>query len=482
MSLTHAIAKNTSVQIVGKTFSTLLGLAAVAIMTHTLGVEKFGWYVTATGFLQFVGIFSDFGFTIITAKMLSEPEFDKTDLINNLFTWRFITAFVFQALAPLLILLFPYPVEIKMAVAIMSLSFFAISLNNIFIGYCQSNLKMAIQMTGEVLGRIILVLGLILVASKNYPAHGGTPLQSGGGFLWAMGIITLASVFYTFYLWLKTPRVKFAINAQISKAIFYKIWPTATTVIFNAFYLQGDRVILPLYVSQTEVGLYGAAYRILDIITQSAGMIMGIMMPLVAFAWSRNLVDEFKKRYQTSLDLVALFLAPMMAGIVVLANPIMLLIGGQGFAGSGRILQFLSIAIIGISFGNIFGYIALAIDRQKQALWIYISDAILTVIAYFVFIPRYGIYGAAGAAVFSELYAGIGLMLLANHYAKFTPRFKALGKIVLASAIMGAAIYRLQPMNIMISILLGVVIYTTLVLLFKVVSKETIKEIVGQKL
>ena len=27
------------------------------------------------------------------------------------------------------------------------------------------------------------------------------------------------------------------IDRQISKAIFHKIWPTATTVIFNAFYL-----------------------------------------------------------------------------------------------------------------------------------------------------------------------------------------------------------------------------------------------------
>jgi len=466
MSLTRSIAKNTTIQIVGKVISTLLGLVAVAIMTRALGVEKFGWYVTATGFLQFVGILSDFGFTIITAKMLSEPEFDKTKLLNNLFTWRFITALFFQLLAPLIILFFPYPTEVKMAVAIMSLSFFAISLNNIFIGYCQSALKMAIQMTGEVLSRVALVLGLIFIAANNY------------GFLSAMGIITLASVIYTFYLWLKSPQVKFAINKEISRAVFHKIWPTATAVIFNAFYLQGDRVILPLYVSQTEVGLYGAAYRILDIITQSAGMIMGIMMPLVAFAWSRNLTEEFKKRYQTSLDLVALILIPMMVGIMVLANPIMLLIGGTEFAGSGRILQFLSVAIIGISFGNIFGYIALAINRQRQALWIYISDAILTIIAYFIFIPKYGIYGAAGVSIFSELYAGLMLMLLANHFAKFTPRFKSLGKIALASIIMGVAVYELQPTNIIISVLTGVLIYGALVMLFKVISKETLKEIV----
>lgn len=465
MSLIRVIAKNTSVQIIGKTISTILGLVAIGIMTRTLGVEKFGWYVTATGFLQFVGIFSDFGFTAITAKMLSEPEFDKTKLLNNLFTWRFITALFFQGLAPFIILLFPYPAPIKLAVAIMSLSFFAISVNQIFIGYCQSTLKMAIQMAGEILGRVVLVVGLLLISTKNY------------GFLPAMGIITLASVVYTFYLWLKTPAVKFSIDRAISKIIFQKIWPTAMTVIFNAFYLQGDRVILPLYTTQTDVALYGAAYRILDVITQSAWMIMGIMMPLVTFAWSRNLIDEFKRKYQMSLDLVTLFLMPMIAGIIVLAGPIMTLVAGKEFAGSGRILQFLSIAILGIAFGNIFGYMALAIDRQRQAMWIYFSDAVLTTIAYFILIPRYGIYGAAIAAIFSELYAGLGLMLLANHYAKFIPNFKTLGKIILASTIMGAAIYKLQPLNIISSIILGAAIYGLLVIGLRIVSKQTLLEV-----
>ncbi len=474
MSLIQSIAKNSLVQIIGKAVSTILGIVAIGIMTRTLGIEQFGWYVTATGFLQFIGIFSDFGFTAITAKMLSEPNFDKKKLLNNLFTWRFITAFVCQGLAPILILLFPYQTPIKMAVAVMSLSFFAISLNQIFIGYYQSQLKMAIQVTGEVFGRIILVTGLVFVGAKNY------------GFLWAMAIITLASVFYTFYLWHKSDGVAFSIDKAISKAIFTNIWPTAVTVICNAFYLQGDRVILPLYTAQKEVALYGAAYRILDVVTQSAWMLMGIMMPLLAFAWSRKLLDEFKKKYQMSLDLVAIFLIPIMAGIIILANPIMILIGGQDFAqmnNPGRILQILSFAILGIAFGNIFGYIALAIERQRQAIWIYLSDAIITTIAYLILIPRYSIYGAAGAAIFSELYAGIGLMLLASHYGKFVPNFKNLTKIMLASTIMAIVIYQIQPispnlgLNLALTIIIGAAIYGILVITLRIISKQTVSEI-----
>jgi hypothetical protein len=66
--------------------------------------------------------------------------------------------------------------------------------------------------------------------------------------------------------------------------------------------LQGDRVILPLYASQTIVGYYGAAYRVLDITIQIAAMIMGIIMPLVTYAWSRQNIPEFKNGSQIHLS------------------------------------------------------------------------------------------------------------------------------------------------------------------------------------
>lgn len=113
MSQTKQIYQNTLIQLVGKIISTILGLAVVAIMTRSLGVEKFGWYVTATGFLQFIGIFCDFGFTVVSANMLSRPDFDKKSLFNNLFTWRLITALVFQGLFPIAIMFFPYPIKLN---------------------------------------------------------------------------------------------------------------------------------------------------------------------------------------------------------------------------------------------------------------------------------------------------------------------------------------------------------------------------------
>lgn len=469
MSLTKKIAKNTAIQLTGKTVSTLLGLVAIAVMARHLGVEQFGWYVTAGGFLMFFSIISDFGFVAITASMMAEPKHDKTKLFNTLFTWRFLTALVVNGLAPIGILLFPYPPQVKTAVLILAVSFFFMSLSQVFIGYYQSKLKLIIQTIGEVLGRIVLVVGLLLLAKNN------------SGFMPMMTAVTIASAVYLIYMILKSDGAKFYLNKKISKDIFTKLWPVAIAVMFNAIYLQGDKVILPLYVSQAQMGLYGAAYRVVDLLAQSAAMVMGIMVPLITYAWSRNLKTDFKKRLQTSFNMVSLVVLPMIAGTIALSDPIMKLVAGNEFAGSGAILRLLTLAVVGIVFGMVFGHVALAIGKQRKSMWVFISAAVFSVIGYFIFIPRYGVWGAVGVTIFSEIYAGICLLILVSRLAKTWPDFGSFLKISLASLIMGLLVYSLPNLPVIISILIGVITYTILVLVLKIISKETIKEILKAK-
>ncbi len=468
MNEVRKIAQNTIWQFAGKIISTALGLIAIAIMTRSLGVEKFGWYATAVGFLQFIGIFTDFGFTVITASMLSEPAHNKTKLLNNLFTWRLFTALIAQGLVPLTIFFFPYPAPIKWAVVIMAMSFIGVSLNQVLIAYYQTKLALHIQAIGEVIGRIVLVAGLTFVSISN------------SGFLAMMAVITLGSFAYTGYLWFKAEPIRLEIDRPISKAIFKKLWPVALAVIFNCFYLQGDRLILPLYASQIEVGLYGAAYRVIDISMQVATMLMGMLLPLIAFAYSRNQKENFIKQSQRGFDLMSLFLLPIIAGTLALAEPIMRFVAGADFAASGGFLRIQILLIAGMLFGTVFGYINLAIGRQKQALWIYLSDAILAVIAYFIFIPMLGGIGAAWVRVGSEIYAGIGLLILAGIFSGFWPRLGAFIKIIIASTAMGFLVWTIQPLNIFISIFIGIASYSILILLFRVVSRETLRIIIGR--
>ncbi|MFH1286703.1 MAG: flippase [Candidatus Magasanikbacteria bacterium] len=472
MSTTRKIAHNTLYQLIGKIISVTLGLIALGMMTRYLGQEQFGWYVTTIAFLQFIGILIDFGLIPVTAQMMSEPAFDKEKLFKNLIGFRFTTAVLFLGAAPLIALLFPYPTEVKIAIAFSTVSFLSIAMNQVLVGFYQTKLKMHIQAIGEVVGRIVLVLGLWFLMAR------------GEGFIPIMIVIALSSIAYTIVLWTRASKetpVSFGFNKEIWKAIAIKMWPIAISIMFNVLYLKGDILILSWFREQTEIGLYGAAYRVIDILSQTALMIMGVMLPLLAYNWSRNLKAEFQKLYQQSFDAMMALAFPALIGTLLLANKVMLLVAGSEFQESGKTLQILALAIFGLYLGAIFGHAAVAINKQKQVMWIYISAAVLTVIGYFIFIPTYGMYGAAWMTVFSEIYTGTLLFAAVSHYSKIRLQTKALAKIFFSSIVMGAILLSFSHLHVLILVPLGILVYGFFLFSLGAVSKETMREIIKFK-
>ena len=472
MSTTRKLAHNTAAQIGGKAISTILGLVAIAMMTRYLGQEQFGWYITVISFLGFAGIVIDFGLIPVTAQMMSEPRFDKTKLFQNLMGFRFVTALLFFGLIPLVAYFFPYPTEVKIAIAFSTISFLAVSMNQVLVGLYQTKLKMHVQAIAEVLGRIVLVAGLYLV------------MRYGAGFLPIMWILVLASVSYTIALWMmsfREIRATFRFDWDVWKAILVKSWPIAISIIFNVVYLKGDILLLSLFRDQVDVGVYGAAYRVVDILAQMAMMIMGVILPLLAYHWSRNKKDSFAKQYQQAFDIMMMLAMPMMVGLILTADKIMLLVAGSDFVVSGRPLQILAIAVFGVYLGAVFGHTAVAIDKQKQTMWIYISNAIITLIGYLVFIPRFGYWGAAWMTVFSEVYAGVLLFFTIRHFTKQSLSFVTTRKIVASAVVMAGVIWLLASLSILIIMPIAAVVYGLCIFLSGAISKETLIDILSMK-
>jgi O-antigen/teichoic acid export membrane protein len=472
MSTMRKIAHNTLVQIIGKISSTILGLIALGMMTRYLGQEQFGWYITVISFLGFVGILIDFGLVPVTAQMMSEPKFDKKELFKNLLAFRFVSALILLGLTPLTALLFPYTKEVKIAISFTTISFLAIAMNQVLIGFYQTRLKMHFQAIGENIGRIVLVVGLILL------------IKNQASFLQIMGVVVASSVAYTVFIWARANRESpagFAYNPRIWKAIVTKMWPIAIAIIFNVVYLKGDVILLSVFRAQTEVGIYGAAYRVIEILTQLAMMLMGVMLPLLTYSWTRNKKKDFKKYYQQSFDFMMMLAVPMMVGVIVLAEGIMTLVAGHEFATSEQALQILAIAVFGLYLGAVFGHTAVALNKQKKVLWIYITTAIITLIGYLIFIPQYGMFGAAWMTVFSELYAGTLLFFSVKHYSQEKLQIQTFAKIIFASLVMASVLSLLQNLHVLVLVALGGTIYALLLLAFGAISKSTLKEIVSLK-
>lgn len=472
MSVGKQVAHNTMFQMIGKVISTLFGLAAVAMMTRYLGQEKFGWYITTISFLSVMGILIDFGMTPVTAQMLGENKFSKEKIFNNLVTFRFLSALFFLSLTPLLALFFPYPHTVKIAIAFSTVSFLAIALNQVFIGFLQEKLQMYIQALGEIIGRIVLVVGLFVAI--YYQAN----------FLTVMWVIIAASLAYTTTLYLfirKKTKLNFSFDKAIWKEIIIKMWPIAVAIIFNVIYLRGDVLLLSYFASQTDVGIYGAAYRVIDIVVQTAMMVMGVMLPLLANSWIQKNKEEFKQRYQIAFDAMMILAIPMFTGLFLLSHKIIVLVAGEEFYISGNALQILSLAILGVFWAGIFGHLVVAVNLQKEVLWVYISNAVITFTGYMIFIPKYGMYGAAWMTVFSEWYTAILVTLVAKKNVKEKLNYSFFRKIILSSAVMGTIIILLFHLPVLLLITISALVYALMLIITKAITKAQIKEILSLK-
>ncbi len=466
------VTSNTVYQLAGKAVSTVLGLIAVAIMTRYLGREGFGGYATIIAFLQFFGIIVDFGLTIITVQMISEPGADEKKIASNIFTLRFFSAIIFLGLAPLVVLFFPYSPLIKIGVLVTTLSFLFIALHQVLVGIFQKHLQMGKVALAEIIGRVALVLGIVLAVFLD------------SGLLGVMAAVVAGSFFnwlMTFIFSRKLIKISWAFDFSLWKEIIRRSWPIGISIMFNLIYLKADTLILSLVRTQEEVGLYGASYRVVDVFTMIPIMIVGVVLPSLTYYWAERNREKFREVMQLAFNGLSILAMPVLVGTLFLATPVMVFIAGEDFAPSGAILKILIFGVTAIFFGQFFGHLVVALHKQKQMVWGYIITAILTLIGYLIFIPRYSYYGAAAMTVFSEVLICLLTFLMVYSTSRVLPSLKILFKALAASLVMGASIYVLRELHILILIAMAVFIYFVVLYLMKGFSKEFLRELVRVK-
>ena len=476
MRLSTKVAYNTIIQVASKFIATLLGLIAIAVITRYLGLAGFGQYTIIITFLSFFGILADLGLTLVTVQMISRPDVDQDKVISNLFSLRLISAIIFLGLAPLVVFLFPYDMAVKMGVAVTTLSFFFIALNQILVGVFQKNLRMDKVSIAEVAGRVILVIGVLIAVRLNYGLIG----------IMVATVISNAINFLFHYIFsIKFVKIKLSFDKEVWKDIIKKSWPLAITIAFNLVYLKTDTLILSLIKTQAEVGIYGAAYKVIDVFITIPFMFAGIVLPIITASWAEKNIDRFKAVMQKSFDALVILAVPLTIGTQFLAKPIMTLVAGEDFSSSGSVLRILILAASIIFFGSMFTHGVIAINKQKKIISVYIFTGITAVIGYLIFIPRYSYFGAAWVTIYSEIVVVAASIFLVWKYAKFLPNLSIFIKSLGASAVMAMAIYYIQipfqELNLFIILLLSTVIYFAALYLFKGISRYDLRNLINKQ-
>ena len=443
MILPRQIFSNTLVQALGKIASTGLNLVAFALMTRDLGQSGFGEYTTVITFLSFFAIIADLGLTLVTVQMINSDKDNEEKILGNLFGLRLVSALLFIGLAPVIILLFNYSNGIKLGILIAAASFVFTALNQIMIGLFQSRLKMNRVVWAEVLSRFILIIGVILALKYSWGLN---------GMLAAVSIAGFSSFLLHFYFARNFAKIRPQFSLFWWRKIINLSWPLAVTIAFNLIYLRADTLILSLTKTQAEVGLYGAAYKIIDVLSSLPFMFAGVILPLLVLAWQKRDLLKFKKILQKSFDILAITTLPLVVGTQFLANDIIVFIAGPDFIKAGMILRILILAVAAIFLGNMMSHAIVAIKAQKKVIWIYMFTSITALIGYLILIPRFSYFGAAAVTIYSE--GAIAILSTIFIYRKLHIKVNllVLSKAAIASLFMGVILW-LFPTNFLHSLI-----------------------------
>jgi O-antigen/teichoic acid export membrane protein len=465
MTTARSIASNFSIQLIGKALSILIGLFSIAIITRVLGTEAFGEYTTAVTYVQLFGVVVDFGLTLTLIVMISRPGIDEEHIVGNFFGLRLVSGFFLFSLAPLSVVLLPWSMTVKMAVLVGAFAYFLMSAATMLVGVFQFHESMWRAALAELLNRAVLLAFTILFA---FTAPGVVEM------VFAMGIANV--IWLVMMVHLAKPYVNIRPRFEWSQwmSILSQSWPIALSIFFNVLYLKGDILFLAYFRDQNEVGLYGAAYRILDVLTVLPTMFMGLVLPGLVALWTEHRTAEFRTRVAHIFDIFVLILLPLVVGAQLTSTELMVLIAGKDFTASGPILSWLILALIGVFLGTLYGHLVVAINKQRMMTWGYVGVAILSIGGYLLSVPSYGIWGAVGVTLLSEGLIAILTFLVVLRTSGARPNVSSLLKAVIASAMMYMALWKLN-VPLLMDVLVGAAVYMTSLFALKAVTVKDLK-------
>ncbi|MBI4592383.1 flippase [Candidatus Uhrbacteria bacterium] len=471
MTTARSIASNFSVQLLGKILSILIGLLSVAILTRALGTSAFGEYTTATTYLQMFGVVVDFGLTLTLIVMISKPEIDEQRIVGNFFGLRLVSGFVMFSLAPLTVLALPWSATIQTAVLVGALAYFLMGGASMLVGVFQRHEAMWRVALAEFVNRAVL-LGLVALFAYTSP----------GVIEMVVAMVIANAVWLILMMQLASPFVKIRPLFEWSQWMFILAhsWPIAVSIIFNLLYLKGDILFLAYFRDQTEVGLYGAAYRILDVMTVLPTMLMGLVLPSLVAMWNTGQKEEFRARVIRIFDLFALAVVPIVVGAQLTSTELMALIAGPEFAASGSILTWLIFALIGVFLGTLYGHLVVALNKQKVMTWGYVFVAIIAIAGYLLYIPPYGMWGAVGVTLLSEGLIALFTFMVVFKTSRAIPNLSTLFKAIAASGVMYLVLVKLDS-HVLIDLLVGAIVYAASLFTLKAVTIKELKALLPSR-
>jgi O-antigen/teichoic acid export membrane protein len=216
-------------------------------------------------------------------------------------------------------------------------------------------------------------------------------------------------------------------------------WPLFINQLLQGLFFKVDALLLPGLAGLSAAGAYGAAYRV----SEGAGIVSS-SFTLALFprlARSADLTDA----YRLGLRLLLQAGLPLAAGVALLSEPIVGLVGGRAYLPDSAIALAILICYLPLSYTNgLTQYVLIAAGRQRLLTKAFVAALVFNVVANVLLIPRYSLVGAAWVTVLSEVVLLVPFRAAARQVAPDVGLLEAARAPLLATLLMAPVVWWLR--------------------------------------
>lgn len=445
-SLTVRLATNTIVQTLGILGSAAISFFTFVAITRGLGPEAFGDFTAAMVFLFIPVVIADIGFSAAVIREISAaPERTERAMRASL-PFRAVVSGGTVGVAAAIGVALPLNDRTTDALLIGAIGSFLTLMTLALLPVLQAQLRMHWAVAGNMAGRLV-TLGATLGALR---------LDLGfKSIVWAQ-VIGIAVTFVVHLIAVsRTVRIRPVIDTDYWRNLVLGSLVIGLAIGLSQIYFRVDTVLLALLTDSEEVGLYGAAYKFIELSQFTAAAVAVSMFPPLA-----NFVATGDPRamplVQKSFDVLvvgAVFLAVLM---LAFPEDIITYTAGPEYSDAAVALQLLAPYVL-FGFVNAgLWRVLLARNRDRTLLGMSATVLVVNVALNLVFIPIYGYKAAAVVSVVSEALILVPIAI-AVHRDGFLPNLRYARLVAVAAGAMALVAWLLPGPAVVVGALASAV-------------------------
>ena len=241
---------------------------------------------------------------------------------------------------------------------------------------------------------------------------------------------------------------------------------------------SSDKYVIGILIGSVAVGCYSPGYALGSILLMFLSPFAVLLPAVLPEHYEKGDIREVDKYLSYSMKYYLLLTVPAAVGMSVLSKPLLYIITTPEIALGGYMVT--PFVCLGAIFMGMYGITNNIMILEKNTmilgkLWIVV--AISNIVLKLLLVPYLNILGAAIATLICYILAFAVTAIASKKTMRLPFNMKELLKIVVAASLMGIAVYLMHPIgiiNVLISIIAGVIIYFAIIFILKAV---TIKEI-----